>query len=475
MDAFELASVRVDPASEAERPLIEGLLQFYIYDFSEMPPSDPDDFAFDGRGGFATLYFHMADYWSREGYHPLVIRVAGRVAGFALVNTISHRGGSVERNMGEFFVARLYRRRGVAAEAVRQILSLYPGRWEVAVAERNTVAEAFWPRAIASASVSEPERMDGDGEHWSGPIWTFRVSAETGEKAMATMGWDGRGLVSTDWLAEHLADLDLRVFDLTVHLRPSPSGPYRIESGRADYEAAHIPGSAFLDLPGELSDTASPLPFTMPAIDRLATALGAAGIGPEARVVAYTTTSPMWATRLWWMLRSCGFENAAVLDGGLAKWRAEGRPVEAGERRYPPRPLALIARPGHWADKEAVLAAIGDGGVCTINALSPSAHSGESPLNYGRKGHIAGSRNVPYASLLNKDGAWRSDEELRVQFDQVDAFERARVICYCGGGISATMAALALTRLGHPDVAVYDGSLSEWSRDPAAPMETGAG
>jgi thiosulfate/3-mercaptopyruvate sulfurtransferase len=474
MDAIEPSSVRVDPASEAERPLIEGLLQFYIYDFSEMLPADPADFAFDERGGFATQYFQLADYWSLDGYHPLVIRVAGRTAGFALVNTISHRGGIAERNMGEFFVARLYRRRGVAAAAVRQILALYPGRWEVAVAERNTTAKAFWPRAIAAAGVADLERADGDGEHWRGPIWRFRVSAGTGEKAMSMRGWDGRGLVSTDWLAQHLGDADLRVFDLTVHLRPSLTGPYEIESGRAGYEAAHIPGAAFLDLPAELSDNASPLPFTMPDVGQLAAALGAAGIGPETRVVAYTTTSPMWATRLWWMLRSCGFENAAVLDGGLAKWRAEGRAVEVETRRYPPTRLSLILRADAWADKAAVLAAIGDGGVCTINALSPSAHSGESPLNYGRKGHIAGSRNVPYASLLNEDGTWRTDQELRAQFDQVDALERPRAICYCGGGISATMAALALTRLGHPDVAVYDGSLSEWSRDPSAPMEMGA-
>jgi len=290
---------------------------------------------------------------------------------------------------------------------------------------------------------------------------------------MAT-GWDGRGLVSTSWLADHLRDPDLRVFDVTVDLRPSASGPYQIESGRSGYETAHIPGAAFLDLPGDLSDPTSPLPFMMPPIDQLAEALGAAGVGPEARVVTYATNSPMWATRVWWMLRSCGFDNAAVLDGGQAKWRAEGRAVEARDRRYAPASLSLAARLGAWADKAAVLAAIEDGGVCTINALSKSVHSGEAPVNYGRKGHIAGSRNVPYASLLNADGTWRGDAELRAQFDAVAALEKPRAICYCGGGISATMAALALTRLGHPSVAVYDGSLSEWSRDPAAPMETGA-
>lgn len=286
--------------------------------------------------------------------------------------------------------------------------------------------------------------------------------------------WDGRGLVSTQWLVEHLDDPALRVFDITVHLRPSTPGPYSIESGLADYEAAHVPGAAFLDLARDLSDPESKLSFTMPSMDRLAKALGAAGIGQGSTVVAYTTTTPMWATRLWWMLRSSGFDNVAVLDGGLAKWRAEGRPVEAGVNHYPPASVTLSARPGAWADKAQVLAAIGDGAVCTINALAPSVHAGEGATNYGRKGHIKGSTNVPYAALLGPDGAYRDDAALRDLFTAVGAFDRPKVICYCGGGISATMDALALTRLGHPNVAVYDGSMSEWSRDPDMPMETGA-
>jgi len=286
--------------------------------------------------------------------------------------------------------------------------------------------------------------------------------------------WDGRGLVSTDWLSEHLADPNLRLFDATVHLRPATPGPYRVESGRADYEAAHIPGAAFIDLARDLSDPVSPLNFTRPAADRLVAALAAAGIAGDSRVVVYSTTSPMWATRVWWMLRAAGFDAAAVLDGGLACWTAEGRPVEAGDRRYPAADLALAEPPQAWADKQDVLAAIDDGAVCTINALSPSVHSGEGAVNYGRKGHIKGSRNVPYAALLDAEGRYRSDAELRDLFAAIGALERPRVICYCGGGISATMDALALTRLGHPSVAVYDGSMSEWTKDPDLPMETGA-
>lgn len=286
--------------------------------------------------------------------------------------------------------------------------------------------------------------------------------------------WDGRGLVSADWLQAHLDDNDLRLFDVTVHLRPATPGPYRIESGRADYETAHIPGAAFLDLATELSDTSSALNFTHLPAERLAAALGEAGVGADHRVVAYSSTTPMWATRFWWMLRAAGFDNAAVLDGGLLAWTASGRPVEAGSRSYPSASAPNLAdRPGPWADTSDVLAAIEDGGVCTVNALSPSVHSGESSVSYGRKGHIKGSVNVPYAGLVDAQGCYVSDARLRDLFDGVGALQRERVICYCGGGISATMDALALTRLGHPSVAVYDGSMSEWTRDPTLPMETG--
>ena len=206
--------------------------------------------------------------------------------------------------------------------------------------------------------------------------------------------WDGKGLVSTEWVAAHLDDPDLRIFDATVHLRPATPGPYVIESGRADYEAAHVPGAAFADLVTDLSDTASKLNFTRPVAGQLAQALGRAGARRGAKVVVYSSTTPMWATRLWWLLRSAGFEDVAVMNGGLAKWSAEGRVVEAGTRAYPPADLSLVERTDAWADKAEVLAAIDDGGVYTINALAPSVHSGEAAMSYGRKGHIKGSINV---------------------------------------------------------------------------------
>jgi predicted acetyltransferase len=165
--------VKVTPATAAERPLIEGLFQFYSYDFSEMEPPGSSDFEFNDEGQFDPYTF-MEDYWREPDRWPLLIRLDRRLAGFALVNTHSHHGGRVERNMAEFFVARKYRRGGVASEAVRQILGRYPGRWEVAVVERNTTALAFWPKAIAATpGVWDLTRNEGDGVHWRGPIWTF--------------------------------------------------------------------------------------------------------------------------------------------------------------------------------------------------------------------------------------------------------------------------------------------------------------
>jgi thiosulfate/3-mercaptopyruvate sulfurtransferase len=289
-----------------------------------------------------------------------------------------------------------------------------------------------------------------------------------------TQGKTMHPLISTESLADRLADEHnrLRLFDTTVHLRPAHPGPYRIDSGRADYEATHIPSAAFVDLSQELSDTRSTLNFTMPGAAQLEAALSASGLSNGDECVLYSATTPMWATRLWWMLKSVGF-GARVLDGGLAKWRAEGRAVAAGSERYPDGRFVARARAALWADRHEVQRAIGDAAVCTLNALSAAVHAGSAEQHYGRKGHIKGSVNLPYALLLDADGCFKPAEALRPAFDAVGALGKARVICYCGGGISATMDALALQLHGHPNVAVCDGSMSEWVRDASLPMELG--
>jgi predicted acetyltransferase len=169
-------AVTIQIAPSSERALLEWLLQFYFYDFSEMEPDGSNDLDVGAEGGFGP-YEHLPSYWTEAGRIPLVIRAGDRPAGFALINQVSHFGGEVERNMAEFFVLRKYRRHGIAREAVRQVLAAYPGRWEVAVMARNARALSFWPKAIAAApNVSELTRREGDGEHWNGPIWTFLAS-----------------------------------------------------------------------------------------------------------------------------------------------------------------------------------------------------------------------------------------------------------------------------------------------------------
>ncbi|HSG87959.1 MAG TPA: rhodanese-like domain-containing protein [Pseudomonadales bacterium] len=283
---------------------------------------------------------------------------------------------------------------------------------------------------------------------------------------------DGHTLISATQLAAQLGAPDLRVFDCTVHLRPDPPRTYRIESGREDWLAGHVPGAGFLDLPGALSDPASRLAFTMPAPEAAAAAFGAAGVVDGARIVLYASSHPMWATRVWWMLRSLGVE-AAVLDGGLEAWRRAGGAIETGPAGPAPGTLQVRPDPALWADRADVLATVADAGVCTINALSPSMYRGEGDRHYGRPGHITGSVNVPYAALFEDDTqCYRDADALRAHFDAVGALDRP-VVCYCGGGISATCDAFALVRLGHGDVRVYDGSMSEWVRDPDLPLTVG--
>ena len=283
----------------------------------------------------------------------------------------------------------------------------------------------------------------------------------------------GPVLVDTGWLSERLDDPGLRIFDVTVHLRPEPPG-YRIESGHADYARRHIPGASFLDLPGDLSDESSDLDFTMPGLARIERVLSEAGLGDDHQVVLYSGSHVMWATRVWWMLRSSGFDAAAVLDGGLRKWRAEERRLCSEPCSYPPATFRGAPRQNLWATKDEVFATMRDGAVCTINALPREMHTGQSPMRYGRPGHIAGSENVPFADILDPDsGVFRSIDAIRDRFGRAGAFDRKRVITYCGGGISATTDAFALILAGHTDVAVYDGSLSEWARDEDLPMETG--
>ncbi|HVX30097.1 MAG TPA: sulfurtransferase [Nitrolancea sp.] len=280
-------------------------------------------------------------------------------------------------------------------------------------------------------------------------------------------------LVETGWLADHLGDPDLRILDCTVKL-----GPDGAVSGRADWEVAHIPGSAFADLLHDLSDPDNTrYSFPFPPAEQFAAAMSRLGVGDGTRVVLYDTGANMWAARVWWMLRAYGFDAAGVLNGGFTRWTREGRPVSNEAPKYPPGQFVARPRPELIATKDDVLASINAGDRCIINALSPDAHAGRTPPRRGRPGHITSSVNVPASgvnSILDPETlTYRPLEEIRAKFKEVGALDKERVITYCGGGIAASSAAFALHLIGVDNVAVYDGSLSEWATDPSLPMEVG--
>ena len=281
-------------------------------------------------------------------------------------------------------------------------------------------------------------------------------------------------VVDGAWLQERLDDPQLRLLDATTHLRFPTEGGVELTPGRESYEREHIPGAVFADLMGDLADPDAPLPLTVPSSERFAAAMGALGVGAGTYVVVYdqfdAARGPdyyqFWAPRLWWHLRLEGFDDVAVLDGGLGAWKAEGRPVtDAASPGYPPADFAAARRPGLVVSTDEVQAAIDDPDTVLINALSPEAYA---------SGHIPSSHNVFFGTLVDpQTGRFRDPQATRDAFAQLGALDPGkRPVTYCGGGIAATVAALALARLGREDVAVYDGSMTAWTADPARPVGT---
>ena len=287
---------------------------------------------------------------------------------------------------------------------------------------------------------------------------------------------DPQALIGTEQLAAMLGQPNLRIYDCTTHLEPAPPGsddPYVAVPGRRTFEEAHIPGADFLDLQGEFSDSTTKLRFMMPAPAQLAMAFGRHGLGDGNRVVLYSIGTAMWATRFWWMLRSLGFDNAAVLDGGLDKWRAEARPLESGEAGgYPPATFTAKPRPGFFTDSNAVKTAIGRSDNVIVNALGPQFHKGLEPSRYGRPGRIPGSVNVPAATLMQASKELIAPADAEAKFAAQGITRNKNVIAYCGGGISATVDLFLLHQLGYDNLTLYDGSMGEWARDPSLPIET---
>lgn len=298
--------------------------------------------------------------------------------------------------------------------------------------------------------------------------WLAACGQPAGDDQVAVAALPIDSLVTAEWLAENLDAPDLVVLDASVMIEETEGGGFHSVSGLAHYNTQHIPGARFADLTGDLVDTDSPLKFAVPTPEAFAAAMSRLGVGDNSRVVIYDANGSGWAARVWWMLRWIGFDNAALLDGGLDAWTSGGGAVSSDLVNPAAGTLSVHLRPELIADRDEVLAAIDNDGIAIIDALPESHYKGEFSL-YERPGHIPGASNVSAGSLSDDSGRFKPAEEVRALFDgDLDG----RAINYCGGGISASTNAFVMTRLGYKDVAVYTASLQEWAADPENPLVT---
>jgi thiosulfate/3-mercaptopyruvate sulfurtransferase len=278
-----------------------------------------------------------------------------------------------------------------------------------------------------------------------------------------------RWLVETDWLAERLDAPGLVILDGSMHL------PTTGRNARAEYLKEHIPGALFFDI-DDIADETSPLPHMLPPAAKFASRMKKMGIGDGMDIVAYDSEGLYSAARVWWMFRAMGNESVRVLNGGLKKWKAEGRPLEDGEPRpRTPRHFTATLNAALVRDAGDVQALIGSRAAQIVDARSAGRFAGTAPEpRQGlRSGHIPGSRNVPFQSLLNPDGTLKPAAELRQIFTAAGVEPEKPVVASCGSGVTAGVIALALAVLGRPDAAVYDGSWTEWGANASLPIETG--
>jgi len=273
-------------------------------------------------------------------------------------------------------------------------------------------------------------------------------------------------IVTTEWLAAHLGESDLRVLDGTWHMPQLKRDP------RAEFADAHIPGAAFFDIDA-IADHSTALPHMLPDAATFARAAGALGIGSGDRVVVYDVRGVISAARVWWTFRAFGHDAVAVLDGGLRKWRAEGRPVESGTPAPPGRAFEATPRPELVRDLDGMRANLASRAAQVLDARSAGRFAGTEPEPRAglRGGHIPGSLNLPYDSLYRADGTLESPEKLRAALQGAGVDLARPVVTTCGSGVTASVLALALYLVGRRDVAVYDGSWSEWGGRPDTPIE----
>lgn len=275
-------------------------------------------------------------------------------------------------------------------------------------------------------------------------------------------------LVSTEWLADELGAPDLRVIDATIFL------PGAGRNAREEYEAEHIPGAVFLDL-DEVVDSANPAPHMLPPEHKFASRMQTLGLGDGNRFVIYDNTPLHSAARAWWMLRVFGAHYVAILDGGLAKWKAEGRPTESGVHHGRHAHFTAYLDTGQVATKEELMELVGSDRESIVDARGAGRFAGEEeePRPGVVPGHIPGSRNLPQSDLFNADNTWKRGADLRAAFDAAGVDLAKPMVTTCGSGVTAAVLLFGAHLLGKDDVRLYDGSWSEWGADPATPKAVG--
>lgn len=274
-------------------------------------------------------------------------------------------------------------------------------------------------------------------------------------------------LVSTDWLEKELGAPDLRVVDATWLMDGEGDAA-------AAFEEGHIPGAVFMDL-REIADSSTDLPNMLPPAEKFASRMQSLGIGDGSRIVIYDQSPYKTAARAWWMFRTFGAHDVAILDGGLAKWKEEARPLEKGKPAVRHRHFTAWADQGGVRNLQQMKANIGSRAEQVVDARGASRFAGQAAERPGvTPGHIPGSKNLPYDRLFNPDGTWKRGDALRDAFEQAGVDLDRPTVTTCGSGITAAVLAFGLHLLGKKDVALYDGSWSEWGADPSTPKETGA-
>lgn len=275
-------------------------------------------------------------------------------------------------------------------------------------------------------------------------------------------------LVGTDWLAARLDAADLAVLDASHHL------PAAGRDARADFAAGHIPGARFLDL-ASLVDETSPVPQALPRPDQLAERLAQLGVAPGEAIVLYDDSAIRTAARAWFMLKEAGWERVAILDGGLGKWRAEGRALESGAPDSAPGVPAALARAARVRSKDDMLANLASKAEQVLDARGADRvfGTGTDPVHGGPNGRIPGALNLPYTHLFAADGTYKPPQELRAAFEGAGVDLARPVVTTCGSGVTASVLLFAMHLIGKHDTALYDGSWMEWSADPATPKAQG--